>query len=116
MTKTFYESNEFESFNKPIYKGFNLSELNTAWNSVISQSFKDGTQDWRDPIDSYCTTEEAKAVKAAIEFYTATVPIFDYIGECQGQSPNGPLARFKNGDLILKVRADGYRKGPAGDH
>jgi hypothetical protein len=70
--------------------------------------------DWKAPIESYCTTDEVKIIAEAIKFFTATEAHFDYIGVYS--TPDGGATRFKVGDHIMKVRADGYRKGPAGDN
>jgi hypothetical protein len=69
---------------------------------------------WKNPINSYCTTDEVKLVAEAIHFFTATEAHFDYIGIVLQKQADA--TRFKIGDHIMKVRADGYRKGPAGDH
>lgn len=66
---------------------------------------------WKNPIDSYCTASELNKVYEAIRFFTGTEPTFNYVGPIFGNEN-----RFKKGDLIFKVRADGYRLGPAGDH
>lgn len=67
---------------------------------------------WKDPIDSVCTTDEVKIIAEAIEYFTATKASFDYLGIVMAREQG----RFKAGDHLMKVRADGYRKGPAGDH
>ena len=56
--------------------------------------------DWKAPIDCCVAWERVPLVVAAIEFYTATVPTVD--------------ALISN--MTCRLRADGYRAGPAGDH
>ena len=89
------------------YKNFSLKGLGEFFDLVKNK------EHWKNPIQSYCTSEEIKGVSAAIEFYTATHPSFDYLCEVEHGKENG---RFKVGDHIFLVRAEGYRKGPAGDH
>ena len=89
-----------------VYLGFSYKQLCDAFDLV-----KDG-EHWKNPIDSLCTTEEVAAVAAAIWYFTATKPIFDYIGKVETSEHK----RFKENQHIMKVRADGYRRGPAGDH
>jgi hypothetical protein len=70
-------------------------------------------RDWKAPIDTYgspavferlCTQLNVTLddVLEAIRFFTATEPTVT-----REPSPAGE---------ILRIRADGYRKGPAGDH
>jgi hypothetical protein len=72
-------------------------------------------KDWKAPIESYVTTDEVKIVAEAIKFFTATVAHFDYIGIYTVTEQPLSTCRFQPGVHIMKVRADGYRKGPAGD-
>ncbi len=90
------------------YRGFTHEELKQAFELVQNK------EHWKNEIYSYCTTEEVKVIAAAIIFYTATKAHFDYIGILNTEPSE--TERFKIGDHIMKVRADGYRKGPAGDH
>ena len=55
--------------------------------------------DWKAPIHAVIEEDERYTVSSAIIFYTATVPVFEDIGEGK-----------------LQVIADGYRNGPAGDY
>lgn len=87
------------------YTGYTQEQLENAFKLVQNK------EHWKNPINAYCTTDEAKPVAAAITYFTATIPTFNFI--CILDEDDG---RFKAGDSILKVRADGYRKGPAGDH
>jgi len=58
--------------------------------------------DWKAPIDAFCRREERAVVARAIEFFTATQARF-----------SEPYPASKG---WLRVQADGYRRGPAGDH
>lgn len=55
--------------------------------------------DWKRPIDAFCRIEDAEKVMRAISFFTAT---------------SAKLTRM-NYEWV-RVQADGYRRGPAGDH
>lgn len=55
---------------------------------------------WKEPIDAYCRCEDRVVVAEAIEFFTATVASFYVCGV----------------DGWCRVKAAGYRAGPAGDH
>jgi len=97
--------------------GFTRTELTAAFELVQNPN------DWKAPIDGYCTTDEVKTVAAAIEFFTATKPHFDYLRKVDADFLTALVAnrtpknhRLHFGDHIMKVRADGYRAGPAGDH
>ncbi len=89
-------------------KPFTHEELETAFDLVKDK------EHWKNPIYSYCTSEEIKIIAAAIQYFTATEAKFDYIGKIKVPIPNAN--RFKIGDHIFKVRAGGYRAGLAGDH
>ena len=111
--------------------GYTRDELLAAFNLVCNST------DWKAPVDSYCTTDEVRVVAAAIEFFTATVPTFAYclqlddkdtrlhkillgdkglsLRSLEGRRLPEP-GRFKTGDHIMYLQADGYRRGPAGDH
>jgi hypothetical protein len=54
---------------------------------------------WKNPIDAFCRAEEQYMVEKAIIFFTATTPTFE-----------------KMNNEWVRVRAAGYRAGPAGDH
>jgi hypothetical protein len=73
-----------------IFRGFTEGELEAAFERVRDR------QDWRAPIDATITRAEKPAVEAAIQFYTASRPTF---------------FRVRGG---YRVRAAGYRAGPAG--
>lgn len=90
------------------HTGFTESQLRAAFELVQNPA------DWKAAIDSYVSSDELKVVAAAIEFFTGTTAKFDYIRLVTEDSVTA--TRFKAGDHILKVRADGYRRGPAGDH
>lgn len=68
--------------------------------------------DWKGPIDALIKSDELKSVYEAIVHFTACVPDVSYVGlsESYGNSP-----RFAPGDHILRIKAAGYRMGPAGD-
>lgn len=91
--------------------GFTEAELSAAFDLVSNKD------DWRDRIESLCTTDEVKVVAAAVEFYTSTKAKFDYIGifgtTVYGDNVSLPGCRFRVGDHIMRVLADGYRAGPA---
>lgn len=75
------------------HEGYLLVELDDAFAYVT------GGNDPRGPIQAIIPKDRMHIVKTAIIFFTATVPTF---------SP--AWAGW------LKVTADGYRAGPAGDH
>lgn len=56
--------------------------------------------DWKAPIDGFCRIGEMECVSAAIEHFTATKAQFNTLGDCRGW---------------VRVKAIGYRNGPAGD-
>lgn len=67
--------------------------------------------DWKAPIDCIVKIPEAsvkETISDAIEFFTATVAKWELIGG----DPHGPIATR---GLWWRVRAEGYRRGPAGD-
>jgi hypothetical protein len=56
--------------------------------------------DWKAPIDTVVDArQDLELVRQAIVYFTATVPTFSDAGDGQ-----------------VRVQADGYRMGPAGDH
>jgi len=68
---------------------------------------------WKDPIDTSGTPNVVNAllrhqgvtlgqVLASIEYFTATKPRMSY--------------ENRKGVEVMRITADGYRKGPAGDH
>lgn len=98
------------------YKGFTHEELQKAFELIQNK------EHWKNSIDSVCASEEIKVIAAAIVFFTATKPVFDYLCEIEQEHLDGNSLtdekhkRFKIGDHIFKVRSLGYRQGPAGDH
>ena len=56
-------------------------------------------KDWKAPILAYIRKEDLDGVLEAVRFYTATEAVY---------------VDLYNG--WVQVRADGYRRGPAGDH
>lgn len=55
---------------------------------------------WKDPIRARIPVFSLPGTRAAVEFYTATqVRVME-----------------RHGDGTVTIEADGYRKGPAGDH
>lgn len=64
------------------------------WFNKVSSS-----NDWKSPIKAFCKVEDMNITAEAIAFYTSTVASFESVGHGW-----------------LKVTADGYRRGPAGDH
>lgn len=58
------------------------------------------SEHWKNPIDAYCRLEDKGIIAKAIAHFTGTEAHFD--------------ATFAKG--WLRVQADGYRLGPAGDH
>lgn len=74
-------------------EGYSKVDLEAAFNLV-----KD-PEDWKKPIDKVIDTYQMDIVGKAIQFFTATEPMFE---------PN------KSG--CVRVTSIGYRAGPAGDH
>lgn len=74
-----------------LYNGFTHQQLEDAFQKVQSKT------SWKDPIDSVVPEKERKVVGSAVEFYTATQAEFTDLR-----------------DGLLRVRAIGYRMGPAG--
>jgi hypothetical protein len=85
--------------------GYTQAELKNAFD-LVADAF-----DWKASIEAYVSSDEVKIVAIAIEHFTATQAKFDYIGIV-----NDTSTRFAPGTHVLKVRAVGYRSGPAGDH
>jgi hypothetical protein len=67
-------------------------EIEAAFESVQNPD------DWREPIDGTCDPVDAAIVYRAIEFYTATAATFEF----------NPITG------MFRVKAVGYRRGPAG--
>lgn len=83
------------------------TQLKQAFDLVKSK------KDWKDPIRAWCKTSEIERISRAVIHYTATEPIFTSpITVKKGEE----FSRFKAGNVVCIVTADGYRMGPAGDH
>lgn len=63
------------------------------------------TTHWKDPIDTIVEldADELAMLPYAVEYFTATTPTITPV-------PN------RHGWTLYLVKADGYRRGPAGDH
>jgi hypothetical protein len=60
---------------------------------------------WKDPIDAVVpATADLELIQEAVIHFTATTPTFT---RCPSGDPT---------DCRIRVQADGYRAGPAGDH
>lgn len=79
------------------YNGFKVSELKEVFDAIRNQ------KDWKAEINAWCYGEEVSAITAAIQYFTCTTPEFH-------------LHIPPTGALRYVYHADGYRKGPAGDH
>jgi len=88
------------------YHGFPVEELSKAFDLVKPESH------WKDPIESYCTSDEIKIISAAFD----SIPRrkLNLIMSAELVKDVNPNNRFKLGDNIFKVTAIGYRQGPAG--
>jgi hypothetical protein len=87
-----------KAFEAALLGGYRREELEAAFDRVAPASH------WKDPIDTYVHAPEVAdrvLIDFAVRFFTATVPIFTPVNERDG---------------VYRVRADGYRCGPAGDH
>ena len=58
------------------------------------------TSHWKDPIDAFVYSDDIILTAQAIRFYTVTEPV---------------LERTHN-PKWFRIKAAGYRQGPAGDH
>jgi hypothetical protein len=61
---------------------------------------------WKDPINRIIEAKDKDIIAAAIIHFTATEPVFSELENTNAVNKN----------LWLRVQADGYRMGPAGDH
>lgn len=85
----------YEEMVKKLTGGWPAELLATAFDLVSNK------KDWKAPISyDHVKTELKELVAAAVEFYTATEATFE---------PSGVEGYWK-------VKAAGYRAGPAGDH
>lgn len=83
--------------------GYEAADLNRAFNLVRPAS------NWKDPIEAVIPVNQKEIVAAAIEFYTATKPVFSPFLIDRYASKPVP-------EGFVRVVAAGYRRGPAGDH
>lgn len=62
--------------------------------------------DWKAPIDATVRVDgrDMHVITKAVEFFTATIPTITVI------------AANRDGSSFVRVQAQGYRMGPAGDH
>jgi hypothetical protein len=74
-------------------------ELKAAFDKVCSPT------DWKKPINSIIEAKDKNIVAEAIMHYTATTAYFEKL----------PNTNEVNKDMWLRVKAAGYRMGPAGD-
>lgn len=79
--------------------GYGEEALKKAFDTVCDPN------DWKGPIDCFVTADNVAVVVAAIQFYTATTPKVEAVKD--NRTANSTLFR---------VKSEGYRKGPAGDH
>jgi hypothetical protein len=79
---------------------YTQEELEVAFNKVKSLTH------WKDPINKIIDVKDKDVVERAIIHFTATIPTFHKLRN----------VNKVNKDLWLRVTADGYRMGPAGDH
>jgi len=77
------------------YAGFTVKELSDAFDAISDPD------DWKGPIDRVIPKAEFEKAYAAIEFYTATKASCSIYNEIH---------------QLVRIRAAGYRAGPAGDH
>jgi hypothetical protein len=87
-------------FDQEVMPGFTQPELQDAFDKVVPRD-----ADWRGPIDGKCWECDKEAVRAAVIYFTATVPKFEELPGNQGH----PALGFR-----YRVTALGYRMGPAG--
>jgi hypothetical protein len=78
-----------------IHEGYTKEELSWAFDAVADPD------DWKGAIDSVIPRAEFEKTYAAIEFYTATKATCSVYNEIH---------------QLVRIRAAGYRAGPAGDH
>lgn len=80
--------------------GYTHGELRCAFDMVANPD------DWRAPVDSVVDARFVELVKAAVEFFTAT--------SATTRPEHGREARRSPVPNPVRVRAAGYRAGPAG--
>jgi hypothetical protein len=76
------------------YKGYTVADLRTVFEALHTP------QDWKGPIAVTMTGDSVLTATAAIEFFTGTTP----------------TVTLNIATMRYLVEADGYRRGPAGDH
>ena len=79
-------------------QGLSLPQLKHAWDLIKPMP------DWKAQVncDVLINSDgEKRAIKVAVEWFTATTPTIERVSE------------YEN---VYRVKADGYRRGPAGDH
>jgi len=79
--------------NPTLTRHYTEAELETAFKLIEPHTH------WKDPIDTMIRVEDFDRARAACQFYTATT-----------------LKIVCGHGCLLRVKADGYRAGPAGDH
>lgn len=89
---------QMRSWENDVVKGYGYTkwQMECAFHDVCNPD------DWKAPIDAYLNNDPdyIDQVVAAIVFFTATEPVLDYSPE----------------KVSVRITADGYRRGPAGDH
>ena len=91
---------ETRDYVKSIMGGYTDEELKAAWDEVKNQ------RDWKARIDKEVydkTDEELARIVFAVGFYTGTQAVLEELSPSEGRRRT-------------RVRAVGYRMGPAGDH
>ena len=76
------------------YDATDIDRLRSVYSAVADK------EDWKAPIDVVIPTKDLPITLEAIEFFTATKP---------------EVIRSKNPGVV-RVKSEGYRVGPAGDH
>jgi len=75
------------------YCNYSQDRLDRAFEQVKS-SF-----DWKAPIDVWVRKRDQEIIAAAVMYFTTT-----------------PIDIVEETDMYVRIKADGYRAGPAGDH
>lgn len=89
-----------ECFGKPctcdrvIFRGLTYRQLRNAWDAIKPA-------DWRGPVMTDVDFEELAVTAAAVAYFTAT---------------ELKVAKLDFPNRRAYIHADGYRRGPAGDH
>jgi len=93
---------ETREFVKSMMGGYTDEELDAAWDEVKNQ------KDWKAGVDREVydkTDEELARIVYAVGFYTSTQAVLEELPAAEGWHSRR-----------TRVRAVGYRMGPAGDH